>query len=161
MPIITPPTRTFVPDTARVVFLAGSIEMGQAAQWQAEIAQTLLSADPSLIVANPRRPSWDASWTQSIDNPMFCAQVSWELDHLERADLVVLYLQPGTQSPISLLELGKHLARPDAAQSTLICCPDGFWRKGNVDIIAQRAGLPPPLTSLDDLKKACAQWGAR
>ena len=151
MPHLIAPARLPLPPSIRVVFLAGSIEMGHAEPWQDELATRLLAANPGLVVANPRRSAWDPSWEQSIDNPNFAEQVNWELDHLARADLVVFYFQPGTQSPITLLELGKHLERPDISHSTLVCCPPGFWRRGNVEIVMARAGLGRPLDSLDEL----------
>lgn len=158
MPIITPPSRIHIPCAARVVFLAGSIEMGHAADWQQDLTEAVLAQDPSVVVANPRRVQWDSSWIQSDTNPMFREQVEWELDHIDRANLVVFYFDPSTKSPISLLELGKHLARPDCAQSTIVCCPDGFWRKGNVEVCCRRAGLPAPLQSLDELHHAVSSW---
>lgn len=157
MPLLVSPDR-LNRLTGRMVFLAGSIEMGRAEDWQQGLAKRLLAIDPSLVVANPRRLNWDASWVQSIDNPPFNEQVNWELDHIEQADLVVFHFQPGTQSPITLLELGKHLARPNAAHSTLVSCPEGFWRKGNVDIVCQRAGVRPPFLSLEDLTVAAEGW---
>ena len=157
MPLLVSPNR-LNPPTGRMVFLAGSIEMGRAEDWQQGLAKRLLAIDPSLVVANPRRFNWDASWVQSIDNPPFNEQVNWELDHIERSELVVFHFQPGTQSPITLLELGKHLARPDAAQATLVSCLEGFWRKGNVDIVCQRAGVRPPFLSLEDLTLAAEDW---
>lgn len=45
-----------------------------------------------------------------------------------------MYFDPSTKSPISLLELGLY-AR---AGKMIVCCPDGFWRKGNVDIVCFR-----------------------
>lgn len=141
-----------------LVFLAGSIEMGKAEDWQTRLARRLEAVDPGVVVANPRRKAWDSRWVQSIDNPVFREQVEWELDHIERADLVVFYFQPGTQSPITLLELGKHLERAHAARHTLVCCPEGFWRKGNVDIACARKGMMAPATSLDELERQASDW---
>jgi hypothetical protein len=118
------------------IFLAGSIEMGVAEDWQIEL-QDLLK-DHSLIIYNPRRDDWDSSWEQRSDNPPFREQVEWELAALNRADLILMYLQPGTKSPISLLELGLCAA----SRKLAICCPDGFWRKGNVDIVCQKFSIP-------------------
>ena len=42
--------------------------MGMAEPWQAAIEQAL--ADLSVAVLNPRRDEWDASWVQSIGNPL-------------------------------------------------------------------------------------------
>ena len=63
-----------------------------------------------------------------------------------------MYLAPTSQAPISLLELGLH-AR---SGKVLLCCPDGFWRKGNVDIVAARYGLKT-VHGLDDLVKSLRQ----
>ncbi len=120
----------------RKVFLAGSIEMGNAEDWQTKVIEGL--ADLDITVLNPRREAWDASWEQRIENPQFSEQVNWELDGLETAELILLYLVPGTKSPISLLEFGIY-AR---SGKMLVCCPEGFWRKGNVDIVCAREGIP-------------------
>ena len=113
------------------IFLAGSIEMGKAVDWQSEVAKALDPLPGTIL--NPRRDDWDSSWEQSIDNPQFKRQVSWELCAQECADLIGLYLAPGTKSPISLLELGLFYQR-----ELVVCCPEGFWRKGNVDIVCER-----------------------
>lgn len=118
------------------VFLAGSIEMGAAEDWQLAIQQRLV--DEGVTVFNPRRDDWDPSWEQREDNPPFRQQVEWELNALDAADLIIMYLQPGTKSPISLLELGLFA---DSGK-LLVCCPEGFWRKGNVDIVCQRHSVP-------------------
>lgn len=159
MPALVSPARIPLPVDHRVVFLAGSIEMGRAEDWQSRLTQSVLTARPTVVVANPRRSQWDSSWEQSIDNPEFRNQVEWELDHLERADLAVFYFQPGTQSPITLLELGKRLESAKAHQ-TLVCCPPGFWRRGNVEIVCHRAGLGRPLDSLEGLEADLIAWAA-
>lgn len=117
------------------VFLAGSIEMGKAVDWQAEVAAAL--ADLECVILNPRRPDWDSSWVQEASNPQFRQQVEWELDALDSANVIALYLAPGTQSPISLLELGLHADY----SGLIVCCPAGFWRKGNVDLVCERKGV--------------------
>jgi hypothetical protein len=60
-----------------------------------------------------------------------------------------MYFDPATKAPVTLLELGL------AAESgkTVVCCPDGFWRKGNVDIVCKRYRIP----LVPDLKKM-VQW---
>jgi hypothetical protein len=125
------------PGFERRVFLAGSIEMGKADQWQERIADAL-SDTGHLVILNPRRDDWDDSWEQRADNPQFFEQVSWELDMLDAADIVVMYLAPGTKSPVSLLELGL-CAR---SGKLMVCCPEGFWRRGNVEMVCQRHQIP-------------------
>lgn len=114
------------------IFLAGSIEMGVAEDWQSKIEEEL--KDYNITIYNPRRDSWDSSWEQSIHNPQFREQVEWELDHLDKADIIVMYFDENTKSPISLLELGLYAS----SGKLIVYCPDGFWRKGNVDIVANR-----------------------
>lgn len=128
------------------VFLAGSIEMGKAEDWQTRISDALVQRFENVDVYNPRRDDWDSSWEQKIDNKPFYDQVTWELNALSLADVILMYLQPETLSPISLLELGLHAT----GKKLIVCCPDGFWRKGNVDIVCQRYSIPV-VTRLSDL----------
>jgi hypothetical protein len=121
---------------APTIFLAGSIEMGTAPNWQADLITAL--ADRDLTILDPRREEWDASWRQSIEEPKFREQVEWELDGLERADLIAMWFAPETKAPITLLELGLH-ARGD---KLIVGCPDGYWRKGNIEIVCARFGVP-------------------
>lgn len=117
------------------VFLAGSIEMGTAENWQDKFVN-LFSSELDINFFNPRREDWDSSWVQSIDNPQFNEQVNWELEAIDSADMVVFYFDPNTKSPITLMELGFVIGRQEA--EIVVCCPEGFWRKGNVDIICKR-----------------------
>lgn len=131
----------------KTVFLAGSIEMGNAFKYQDIAAATLLSK--GYIVLNPRRDDWDSSWVQSIDNPQFKEQVTWELLGLEMSDIIVMFFDPNTKSPISLLELGLF-ARSGKLK---VVCEDGFWRKGNVMIVCEKYNVPI-FESLDELLKS-------
>ena len=134
--VLKPPAPLVFDPARSSVFLAGSIEMGRATDWQAELTAAL--SDLDLVVLNPRRDAWDASWKQSIDNPAFRAQVDWELDAQERATLILFYFAPSTQAPITLLELG--LAATSG--KVIVCCPEGYWRRGNVEVVCARHGLP-------------------
>ncbi|WP_211664496.1 nucleoside 2-deoxyribosyltransferase domain-containing protein [Lysobacter enzymogenes] len=118
------------------VFLAGSIDMGGTQDWQAQLAREL--ADEGVVLLNPRREDWNPAWKPVAEEPEFRRQVEWELTALQRADVIAMYLAPGSQAPVSLLELGLHAG----SGKVLLACPDGFWRKGNVDIVAQRYGIP-------------------
>lgn len=130
---ILAPTKAAI--TTPSVFLAGSIEMGKARLWQDELTGDL--GDMAVTVLNPRRPDWNKEWKQETDFAPFKEQVDWEMDHLELADVIALYFQPGTMSPISLLELGLHAA----SGKLVVCCPHDFWRRGNVEIVCMRYGL--------------------
>ncbi len=137
MKVIKPPKKLELYGKSEIVgksiFLAGSIERGKAVDWQTEFTNSL--ADMDVTVLNPRRDDWDSSWEQKITNPQFKEQVTWELLALEKADVIVMYFDPKTMSPISLLEFGMY-AR---SGKLLVCCPEGFWRKGNVDVVCDMA----------------------
>ena len=148
MNVIKPPSEIIIPSGNKTVFLAGSIEMGVAELWADRIIDSFDESD-NITFLNPRRIDWSSDWKQDISNDQFRWQVQWELEGLEMSDLIVLYLQPGTMSPISLLELGLF-ARD---HKMVICCPDGFWRRGNVDIIAQRYYIKQ-VDNIDDLIKS-------
>ncbi|WP_405205751.1 nucleoside 2-deoxyribosyltransferase domain-containing protein [Aquimarina sp. LLG6339-5] len=131
MKVITAPTKIEL-DKNLSVFLAGSIEVGVAERWQDKVINEL--SEDKVTLLNPRRASWDASWKQTIDNPVFKEQVNWELEALEKSDMILMYFDKNTKSPITLLELGLF-AR---SGKLTVCCPEGFWRKGNVDIVCER-----------------------
>lgn len=117
------------------IFLAGSIEQGTAEDWQAKVVNAL--ADMDVLLYNPRRDVWDATLEQDIENPIFKEQVEWELDALGDADWIIMYFDPATKSPITLLEFGLWL---DSGK-LIVACPDGFWRKGNLQVCCARAGI--------------------
>lgn len=130
----------------KYVFLAGSIEMGKAKDWQTDM--TNFFTGQNIGVYNPRRPDWDSSWVQDYDNPQFNQQVNWELNALEKAEIVLLNLEPETLSPISLLELGRFSHK----EIIYVVCPKGFWKKGNIDIFCDRYNIPL-FDNFDDFKE--------
>jgi hypothetical protein len=142
--VLKPPAPPALHVGERSLFLAGSIEMGRAEPWQAEVERAL--ADEEVAILNPRRDQWDASWEQSIRNPMFREQVEWELAAQELATAIAMYFAPATRAPITLLELGLF-AR---SGKLIVCCPDGFWRKGNVEVVCERHAIPM-VEALSDL----------
>jgi hypothetical protein len=121
---------------AHVVFIAGSIEQGTAEDWQVKLTNKLRQFD-DLAILNPRRANWDATLRQSKDEPVFNEQVTWELNGIENSETVIFYFDPNTKSPITLLELGL-VAGISYIENVFVCCPEGFYRKGNVDIIVER-----------------------
>ena len=125
---------------SRYLFLAGSIEMGAAERWQDLAVRELKNSVWTLL--NPRRDDWDSSWEQSVDSPKFVEQVSWELEAMERAEYIFMYFDKNTKSPITLLELGLWANNKGNVPSKLIVvCPEGFWRKGNVDVVCERYNI--------------------
>ncbi len=137
---VQPPTR-LDKKPLRSIFLAGSINMGTAPKWQNEMAEML--SDLPIVVYNPRCDregnTFDPTLKQDISNPKFKEQVDWEMDHLEQSDIIAMYFDPHPEklSPITLLELGHHAKD----HKLIVCCPDGFLRKGNVQVVCNRFGI--------------------
>jgi hypothetical protein len=145
--IYLPPQNIALRDRSKKsIFLAGSIEMGKAEDWQAELGDWLITKNYNIF--NPRRKDWDSSWSQTYENPQFSQQVKWELNSLDKSDWVIMYLDPQTKSPISLLELGLFAN----SKKLLVVCPDGFWRKGNVEVVCSLYDIPL-FNSIEELKK--------
>jgi hypothetical protein len=115
----------------RLVFLAGSIEMGTAISWQDQVCTGLQELN-NIVILNPRRDDWDKNWTQTLENKQFVEQVIWELEAMDNASLIAMYFDKDTKSPITLLELGLFAS---TNKRMVVCCPEGFYRKGNVDIV--------------------------
>src|ERR1044072_780497 len=152
MKVVTAPHRITFRGKVNI-FLAGSIEMGEATEWQKEAIGMFQSRIPSenqehYQILNPRRPDWDYNWKQEYENPQFSPQVRWELNALNEADGVLFYFDPATKSPISLLELGRYYDK------AVVVCPEGFWKKGNIDIfceendLSQFSGLEEAVTKI-------------
>lgn len=115
------------------IFLAGTIDMGNSRDWQMELYDKFSSMDGRYVLFNPRQEHWDASRPGEMDY-----QVRWELDHLEQADMIVMYILGTSKSPISLLEMGLH-AR--GGKMHVVCEPD-FYRYDNVRITCDYYGVP-------------------
>lgn len=137
MQVIKPNSPNQSPRHLMTLFLAGSIENGIATNWQQMVENRLL--DSNITIFNPRRDDWDSTWIQRKSNNEFNYQVNWELNRLEEASAIIMYFDPETKSPITLLELGIHT---NNNKRLFVCCPDKFYRKGNVEIVCERFNIP-------------------
>lgn len=130
--IIKSPGNIPADDGRLKIFLGGSIDMGNTENWQNNIEKEL--EQYNVVLLNPRRNDWNKDWKPVSSDTNFRKQVLWELNALEASDIIIMYFAPGSQSPVSLLEYGLY-ARTG---KLMVVCPDGFWRKGNVDIVSER-----------------------
>ena len=126
------------------IFLAGAIDQGQAVNWQEKVARALDEFD--ITILNPRREHWVPNWDQSPDNPEFRKQVEWELTGQEEADLIIFVFPKDSKAPITFLEFGLFAPRQDV----VICVEEGFYRSGNLQIVAERFKVPF-YTTLDEM----------
>lgn len=124
------------------IFLAGSIEMGKAPEWQKEIIKTL--AHHPFAIYNPRRGpefKWEAG-----NDALFKEQVDWEHKHLTESSIIAMFISGETKAPISLMEMGMFAT----SGRLILACEKNFWRFGNVEWVCRYYGITL-VHSLDDL----------
>lgn len=117
----------------RTVFLAGTIDMGKGEDWQKTAEELFAAGEGNWILYNPRQAHWDPTREGEMDY-----QVNWELEHLEAADVILMNFLPGSQSPITLLELGLHAK----SGKLRVVCPETFYRYTNVRVTCTRYAIP-------------------
>ena len=121
--------------TGKSVFLAGSIENGKAIEWQKDIIELLKPC--GITVLNPRRDDWNSSLPQDELNGEVWKQIEWESDGLDRATVIVMFFDPNTISPITLLELGLYAKD----KRLVVCCPQEYFRWTNVEFVCRKYGV--------------------
>lgn len=169
MQIIEAPSslKPFLVSRAIKVFIAGSIELGKARDWQTEFIEKL-NKERSLkkvdfILFNRRRTDWDSSWKEDINNPQFREQIEWELEAQKIASIIPMHFESKAQAPITLMEFGLNVQFkcvalqidgwgfiPKLPSRLIIHCPKGFWKKGNIDIVCARYNIKQ-VETLSDL----------
>ncbi len=107
------------------IFLAGTIDMGNSIDWQQYVYEYFLQKGGKYLLYNPRQTDWDSTREGEMDY-----QVNWELEHLEKADKIIMYIIGTSKSPISLLEMGLHMK---SGRMVVVCEPD-YYRYDNVRI---------------------------
>lgn len=123
-----------------VIFLAGSAATTASTPWRTTLIHNLshqLTTPQSITILNPHRSDWDSTWIESPAFAPFAEQVSWELRGQELADIIAFYFDPDTQAPISLLELGLSVR----SGKCVVCCPERYWKWGNVALVCKRSGV--------------------
>ena len=123
------------------IFLAGTIDMGSSVDWQAQLKEYFSGKEGRYILYNPRRGSWNGGAGGEMEY-----QVNWELEHLEKADIIIMNILGSSKSPITLLEMGLH-AR---SGKLYVACEPSFYRYDNVRITCAYYGIPlyPSLDAL-------------
>ena len=108
-------------------FLAGTIDLGKSRDWQSLVVSQFKDLNVQFI--NPRRPQWDTSWNEyKGTHPEMAKQIQWELSHQNSARVILMWFEAGSQSPITLLELGLFAH----SVPMIVGCPDGYVRASNV-----------------------------
>lgn len=123
------------------VFLAGTIDDGHSTDWQHELIEAAEYLDVEFY--NPRRYDFP-------EHPVkedVVKQIRWEQEHLDKADYILMVLQPDSKSPISLLELGLYAQ----SRKLIVCCTDKFYRYTNVEETCRKYKIP--LYNTTDIKE--------
>jgi len=144
--IITAPERIPINSKLNYVFLAGTIDNGASEDWQERVCREIGGYN-NLVILNPRKKNWNSSCEQKFENPEFFQQVSWEIDGLEKSNAIIFNFLPDSQSPITLMELGlfapcNNLTTEERQKDIYVCCPDEFWRSGNVHFVCNKFNIP-------------------
>ena len=124
------------PRGVKSVFLAGTTSIVDNRDWR-DLLSTALS-DVPVTIYNPYRADWDNSWREDINFAPYREQVEWELEKQDKADIIVIYFHPATQTPVSLIEFGLCARVPGKA---IVFCPEGYWKRGNVQIVCKKYGV--------------------
>ena len=124
MQVITAPERK--PITNHSIFLAGTLDDGKSEDWQSKLIEEL--SDHEITILNPRRNNWG-----DLSDNELRKQITWELDHLEKADIIFMYIIGTSKSPISLLEMGIHIKD----LKLIVVCEPEFYRYENVKITCE------------------------
>lgn len=128
----------------QTMFLAGTIDMGNSEDWQAqvisEMEQTNIGRDKefTLRIFNPRRRDFQKDAAQTMENEYFYEQVMWEQTFINISDIIFFNFLPDSKSPVTMMELGemvKHTGKNDKA--IIVVCPKEFWRRGNVEVFCK------------------------
>ncbi len=124
------------------IFLAGTIDMGNSVDWQAATIDRFRQRGTGrYLFFNPRRATGLDGTKEDLHY-----QIRWELEHLERADVIIMYILGTSKSPISLLEMGIHIH----SGKLLVACEPDFYRYDNLKITCEYYGIPL-YNSLDEL----------
>lgn len=130
--VITAPSRQ--PINSPAVILLGSIT---TPSWRTALCISL--QDLPITILDPSRDDWDSSWIESPSFEPFREQVEWELEHARAATIVAIYFDPKTQAPVSLMELG--MWGTIKGENVVVCCPEGFWKRGYVQMVSKSLGV--------------------
>ncbi len=122
------------------IFLAGTIDMGNSENWQTALVETFSSNEGRYILYNPRRDTF----TNTPEEMEY--QVNWELDHLEKSQIIIMNILGSSKSPVTLLEMGLFMK----SGKLLVACEPDYYRHSNVLLTCARYNVPlyPSLKAL-------------
>jgi hypothetical protein len=130
------------------IILYGNMQKGASTNWRTQLA-TSLSSLP-IAILDPTRDDWDSNWVELPTDKKFREQVEWEMDYAKVADVILFLFAKGTDAPVSLLELGLYAADEATRKKVVVCCLEGYSKRGNVLMVCERYKIAL-LESVDDV----------
>jgi len=115
------------------VFLAGTIDNGDSLNWQDKVIIELINLGKSCKIYNPRREHWNPNPSKEEME----AQIKWEQESLDKANIVAMVLLDDSKSPISLLEMGLYAK----SGKLVVFCTPNFYRWDNVRLTCEKYNI--------------------
>ncbi len=110
------------------IFLAGTIGIdGGSPDWQKDITEKWDKFDVTFL--NPRRPDWD----ENFGSDEVIKQVKWELDAMDKADVIIVNILDDSKSPITIAETYRHAG----SRKLFVACSDKFYRYDNIKAVCE------------------------
>lgn len=114
----------------KYVFLAGSMDADQTTNWR---TQCITALENSHHIFDPTHKEHDSLNKWEMKN-----HINWELDALNRADIIILNFLPNALSPISLVELGLYVP----SGKLIVICPKEFYKNTYVTTLCKKYNTP-------------------
>ena len=123
------------------IFLAGTIDCGNSPDWQHDYVEKLkenVKKLPGILyVYNPRRDSGEGIQPGDIEEMNY--QITWELEHMEKASKIYMRILGDSKSPISLLELGLWAGKDPT--KIVVCCDPSYYRYQNIAVTCKKSSV--------------------
>jgi hypothetical protein len=114
------------------IFIGGSINKNElGVSFQDRVIESV--QNKPYIFYNPKSDEFK----QSFVNIQFKERFEWELNALKESDIILMYFDKNTKSPICLLELGLFAS----SGKLIVCCENDFSEKEKVDMICEMYGI--------------------
>lgn len=121
------------PNNPLLIFLAGSIQPDKPIPWHEPTAHAIMRKinklpnhlDFTVYFINPTN---NTEYTPEITDK----QINWEQNMINKSDYILMYLDPDSKSPISLLEFGENIA----SGKLFVSCSKRFHGYPNIRSVA-------------------------
>ncbi len=113
------------------VYLSGPVEPGRSESWQLKMIRHLEHLPVTIF--DPRGDHLDAMQEAGLEDVNSAAQIRWQNENLERADVVAAYFGPNSAPSSAFLEVGLTAT----TNKLIIGCPPSFQLFGRLKIVCE------------------------